>query len=209
PLVGRKPDDRGRIDLPVAGMQRRADLGMDSKCVRFRNRMRDRDELDVERADVDASARWYNGYWNLGRLALRLAFGLEQGGAELRRIDRAFQLRPEVDDGAKMILMGMREHEANEVLALFLQKADVRHDQVDPRQMLLVAEGDAEIDGKPGALVAIAEAIDRQVHADLADAAERCKGQFIRPRHHTAPAEAAEPKYTSPAVIGINRPAAV
>jgi hypothetical protein len=42
--------------------------------------------------------------------------------------------------------------------------------------------------------MAVAEAIDRQVHADLADAAERRKGQFIRSRHHAAPAEAAEPK---------------
>ena len=93
-----------------------------------------------------------------------------------------------------MILMGVRQHEADEILALFLEEADVGHDEVDARQMLLVAEGDAEIDRQPGALVAIAEAVDRQVHADLADAAERRKGQFIRPRHHTAPTEAAEPK---------------
>ena len=75
-----------------------------------------------------------------------------------------------------MILMGMRQHEAHQVLALLLQEADVGHDQVDPRQMLLVAEGDAEIDREPGALVAVAEPVDRQVHADLADAAERRKG---------------------------------
>ena len=43
-------------------------------------------------------------------------------------------------------------------------------------------------------LMAVAEAIDRQVHADLADTAERRKGQFIRPRHQAALAEAAEPK---------------
>ena len=35
--------------------------------------------------------------------------------------------------------------------------------------------------------MAVAEAIDRQVHADLADAAERRKGQFIRPRHQARP----------------------
>ena len=37
------------------------------------------------------------------------------------------------------------------------------------------------------ALMAIAEAVDRQVHADLADAAERRKGQFVRPRHQASP----------------------
>ena len=93
-----------------------------------------------------------------------------------------------------MVLMGMGQHEADQVLPLFLQKADVGHDQIDAGQMLLVAKGDAEIDRQPGALMAVAEAIDRQVHADLADAAERRKGQFIRSRHQAAPADAAEPK---------------
>ena len=93
-----------------------------------------------------------------------------------------------------MILVGVGQHEADQVLALFLEEADVGHDQVDARQMLLVAERHAEIDGEPGALLAVAEAVDRQVHADLADAAERRKGQFIRTRHQAAPADAAAPK---------------
>ena len=93
-----------------------------------------------------------------------------------------------------MVLMGMRQHQPDQILALFFEKADVGHDQIDARQMLLVAKGNAEIDRQPRALVAVAEAVDRQVHADLADTAERRKGQFIRPRHQTAPTEAAEPK---------------
>ena len=93
-----------------------------------------------------------------------------------------------------MVFMGVRQHEPDQVLALFFEKADIGHDQIDARQMLLVAEGHAEIDREPGALMAVAEAVDRQVHADLADAAERRKGQFIRPRHQAAPADAAEPK---------------
>ena len=93
-----------------------------------------------------------------------------------------------------MVLMGMGQHEADEVLALFFEKADVGHDQVDAGQMLLVAEGDAKVDREPGALMAVAKAVDRQVHADLADAAKRRKGQFIRTRHQAAPAEAAAPK---------------
>ena len=93
-----------------------------------------------------------------------------------------------------MVLMGVRQHQAHQVLALLLQEADVGHDQIDARQMLLVAKGDAEIDREPGPLVAVAEPVDRQVHADLADAAERRKGQFIRPRHQAAPTEAAVPK---------------
>jgi hypothetical protein len=90
--------------------------------------------------------------------------------------------------------MRMRQHKANEILAFFFEKADVGHDQIDAGQMLLVAKGHAEIDREPATLVAVAEPVDRQVHADLANAAERRKGQFVRSRHHAAPADAAEPK---------------
>ena len=93
-----------------------------------------------------------------------------------------------------MVLMGVRQHQPHQIFALLLEEGDVGHDEVDARQMLLVAEGDAEIDREPGALVAVAETVDRQVHADLADAAERRKGQFIRPRHQAAPTDAAAPK---------------
>ncbi len=93
-----------------------------------------------------------------------------------------------------MVLVGVGQHQPNQILALFFEKADIGHDEIDARQMLLVAEGDTEIDREPGTLVAVAEAIDRQVHADLADAAERRKGQFIRSRHQAAPADAAGPK---------------
>ena len=108
--------------------------------------------------------------------------------------DRAFQLRPEVDDGAEMVFMGVGQHEADQVLPLFFEETDIGHDEIDAGQMFLVAKGHAEIDRQPGALMAVAKPIDRQVHADLADAAERRKSQFIRSRHQTAPADAAEPK---------------
>ena len=46
----------GRIDLPVPGMQYGAGGGEDRERVGFRNRMRDRNELDVERPEIDAAA---------------------------------------------------------------------------------------------------------------------------------------------------------
>src|ERR1700676_1805834 len=108
-----------------------------------------------------------------------------------------------------MVFVGVGQHQANQVLPLFFEKADIGHDQIDARQMLLIAEGDAEIDREPRALMAVAETVDRQVHADLADAAERRKGQFIRACHQAAPTEATEPKYISPAAIGMRLPSCV
>ena len=93
-----------------------------------------------------------------------------------------------------MVFVRMRQHETNQILPFLFEKADVGHDGIDARQMLLVTKGHAEVDREPGALMAVAEAVDRQVHADLADAAERRECQFIRSRHQAAPLEAAEPK---------------
>jgi len=156
--------------------------------------MRHRNELDTERPEIDAPARRHHRDRNFRRIALGCAFGLEQRGAEFGRIDRAFQLRPQIHNGAEMVFVGMGQHQANEILALLFEKADIGHDQIDARQMLLVAKGYAEIDREPGALVAVAKAVDRQVHADLTDATERRKGQFVRSRHQVAPTDATEPK---------------
>src|SRR3569833_2011118 len=132
--------------------------------------MCDGDELDVEGPDIDTAARRDHGHRDLGWVTLGRAFGLEQRGADFGCVDRAFEPRPQIDDGAEMVFMGVRQHQPDQVVALLFQEADVRHDQVDARQMLLVAEGDAEIDRQPGALVTVAEPVDRQVHAALADA---------------------------------------
>jgi hypothetical protein len=104
------------------------------------------------------------------------------------------QARPKVDDSAEMVFMGMRQHKPNQVPSFLLEKADVGHDRLDTRQMLLIAKGHTKIDGEPGALMAVAQAIDRQVHADLANATERREGQFVHLFHQAAPTEAAEPK---------------
>src|SRR4051812_33388387 len=105
-----------------------------------------------------------------------------------------------------MILMRVGQHQPHQILALLHQEGNIRHDQVDARQVLLVAERHAQIDRKPGALIGTVEAVYREIHADLADPAERCEGHFI---HHTAPADATAPKYTSPAEIGSRLPSEV
>jgi len=156
--------------------------------------MRHRNEFDIERPDIDARTGLDNGDRNLRRTALRRTLGLEQRGAELGRVDRALEFRPQIDDGAEMILMGVREHQAHQVLAFLLEEGHVRHHQIDAGQMLLVAERHAEIDREEAALLAVAETVDRQVHADLADTAERGESQFVGSRHYLLPVEPAVPK---------------
>ncbi len=59
-------------------------------------------------------------------------------------------------------------------------KRDVGQDEVDARQRR-VREGDADIDDDPLARARRAEAVEREVHADLADAAERHEDEFGGP----------------------------
>ena len=82
-----------------------------------------------------------------------------------------------------MVLVGMGEHEPDEVAPLFDQEADLRHDEVDAGQVV-AGEGDAEVDREPFLAALGAEAVERQVHADLADASERRKDEFFLWRDH-------------------------
>jgi len=82
-----------------------------------------------------------------------------------------------------MILVRVRQHQPDQVAEFLLEETDVGHYQIDARQMVFVAERHAEIDREQAALMPVAEAIDRQVHADLADAAKWRESQFVRARH--------------------------
>src|SRR5215475_3497745 len=101
-----------------------------------------------------------------------------------------------------MILVRMSQHQAGDVVALFHQVADIGEYQINARKMLLRGKRHAEVDSQPGAPAFVAEAVNRQIHADLADPAERCKHQFLSGSHGDRPPK---PK-TSPAVIAVTLP---
>ena len=77
----------------------------------------------------------------------------QQVGGEGRRVDRHAQPRPQVDQRAEMILVGVGDDDADEVRALLLEIGDVGEDR-DRRRAGRLGEGDAEIDRQPGAVVA-------------------------------------------------------
>src|SRR5580704_6596081 len=104
-----------------------------------------------------------------------------------------------------MILMAVGDHQADDVLSLRDEKADVRQDQVDAGQQLLGRKRHAAIDDQPLPAALVAKTVDREIHPDLADAAERRKDQFVL--RHQLRSLAATGK-TSPAVIVCNVPSA-
>jgi len=69
-------------------------------------------------------------------------------------------------------------------MAAFLnQIADVGENEIDPRQ-IIAGEGNAEVDRKPTPVLFRAEAVKREIHADLADTAERREDEFIGGAKH-------------------------
>ena len=72
------------------------------------------DQLDVERPDLEAALHRHLGDRQLQRAAELGELGLQHAGGERRRVDRRLQPRPQVDDGADVVLVRVRQHDAGE-----------------------------------------------------------------------------------------------
>src|SRR5205807_6489074 len=101
---------------------------------------------------------------------------------------------------AERVLVRGGEDEAREIAPLRDQERDVRHDEIDAGQ-IVAGKRHAEIDRDPLALRPVADAIEREIHPDLADPAERREQKLLR---HQACTRAEED--TSPTVIASSVP---
>src|SRR5581483_8797247 len=93
----------------------------------------------------------------------------------------------------------------DDVFPFLDQKSDIRHDQVDAGKLLLRSKRHAAIDNQPLPAALVAEDVDREIHPDLADAAERREYQFVL-RHQCASCSSAATGKTSPAVTDCTLP---
>ena len=109
PISGR------RIELPVAGVDDRAERRGDGERHRLGDRVADRDRLDLERADRERLAGAVDRDRDFRRAVLALALGFEQAGGERRHPDRRLQPRPEVEQRAVVVLMRMGDDDAAQV----------------------------------------------------------------------------------------------
>ena len=99
---------------------------------------------------------------------------LQHRGGERRGIDRRAQARPQVGDGAEMVLVRMGDDDAGEIGLALLDEGRIGHHHLDSGHGV-VAEGDAEIDHQPFSGMAV----EVEVHADLARAAQRHEQQLV------------------------------
>ena len=184
--IGGLAQQRIGIDLPVAGVHDHAERRADRQRIRLGDRMGDGDEIDGERPELQRAAQRHvldphrSGKPRFGQLVF------EQPRGERRRIDGHLQPRPEQRDGADMILMRMGQHDAQHVLALLRQIADVRHDQIDARRVGLRARTSRRNRPRSIAGVGRAEAIGVEIHADLARAAKRQENEFVILEHQSS-----------------------
>ncbi len=152
---------------------------VDHHRAHFENRVRERDEADAERANPEIVV-------DIDHLDLDFIFQplfgelvRDQPRGEAVRIERHTELGGEIGDGADMILMPVRQYDAEQVLLPVLDEFEVGHNDVDAR-IIVAAKGHAQIGHDPFAVAAI----EIGVHADLARSAQREKKQLLaRSRH--------------------------
>ena len=80
--------------------------------------------------------------------------------------------------------MRVRDQDPQEVLPPFDDVGEVRIHQVDSRRVLLPREAHAAIDQDPFAPLLRPEAVERGIHADLAETSERDEDELVTGTGH-------------------------
>jgi hypothetical protein len=170
--VGDAAVERQLVHLEVTGVQRDAGGRLDRDGQGVGDRVVDRDELELERTEVHDVAL---GHRVLGRVLelVLLELGLQEGQRQLRADDRdVAALAQQVRDAADVVLVAVRQDDADDVLEAVADRSEVREDQVDAGLGLL-GEEDAAVDDQD--LAAVLER--RHVAADLAESSQRDDAQ--------------------------------
>ena len=147
-FIGRQTDSGRIVVLPIAAMDGEACRRADRQRAAFRDRMRDRDEFDAKRSELNTAALPNDVDLHLRRVGLGEAPRLQQARRERRRIKRAAQSRPQSRDRADVVLMRMRDDERDEIALDLVDEGDIGIDEFDPRQ-IGPGKGQTAIDHDP------------------------------------------------------------
>ena len=175
----------------------------DRQRAAFGDRVRNVDRLDCERPERERLADLHGAHSHVVDDVVGGTLGAQHGGGERRGIDRPIESRPEIEHGAVVVLVTVRQDQRQHVLGIVLEEARIGHDQLDAG-LRRAGESDAAIDDDPFAAIARTEAVGGHVHADFADAAKRHEDELVGEwGGHQALTLAVTPKCTSPAVIAM------
>ena len=170
------PVDRREVDLEVAAVQDRALRRVVRRRERVRHRVGDRDELDVEGADLSALAVADRNQLGAVEQPRLLDAGAGQAERERRAVDREGDVAQQEGDAAGVVLVTVGQDQADHRVRPLAQIGEVREDEVDARHVGL-REHDPAVDEQDPPLDLEREAIA----TDLTETAE--KGDAYRVRH--------------------------
>ena len=166
------------VELPVAGVEDAAVGRVDQQRIALGDRMGERHVAEAERAELEIALHLDDVELDLVGQPLLLELAGDQAGGERRRVERHAEIGGEIGDRADMVLMAVGEDDAEQIVAPLLDEGEIGQDQLDAG-IVGIGEGHAEIDHHPLALAAV----EIDVHADLARAAEREEEQFVAGFH--------------------------
>ena len=173
--VGQPTVQRQLVELDVPGVQHGAGRRPDRDRERVRDRVVDREELQVEAADGATLA--FGDLDELRVESMLAALGLDQGQGEPGSVHRQVTAQPQQErQRADVVLVTVGDHDRVDVGDPVLHQAQVGQDQVDAGLRVL-GEQDAAVDDQQPPV----ELVDGHVAADLADPTEGDHAQ--RPGH--------------------------
>ena len=166
--VGAAAVDRREVELEVAGVDDRARGREERDREAVRHRVRDRDELAVDRADAAALA--VGDRDQLGAVEHPRFFDAVAGQRERQRraVDRHRDVAEQEGDAAGVVLVRVREQDRLDPIGVLPQVREVGQDEIDAGHVG-VGEHDPAVD-EQDALVDLDAAA---VAADLAQPAEK------------------------------------
>jgi hypothetical protein len=160
--------ERRLIDLEVAGMDDDALRRVDGHGDTVRHAVRDADELNRERPDLDDVARLDGDQAGAVRDPVLVELRLHEGQRQRRAVERPVDERQHIGDRADVIFMAVRQYQRLHLAAPRRQVGEVRHDEVHARQ-IRIGEHRAGVDDDRG----ISTRDRHHVEAELAEAAKR------------------------------------
>src|SRR6478752_4457571 len=148
--VGEAAVERQLVHLEVAGVQQRAGLGAHEDGERVGDRVVDRDELEVEDAELLALALLDGHGVRTDPVLLELGLDERQGQGRADDRDVALELE-QVRHGADVVLVAVREDDGLDVVEPVGDVGEVRQDEVDSGVVVL-GEEHAAVDDEQLAL---------------------------------------------------------
>ena len=129
--IGATPVDRREVELEVAAVHDGADRREERDREAVRNRVRDRDELAVDR--TDPAALTVGNRNQLGAIEHARFFDAIAGERErqLRAIDRNGDVTEQERDPARVVFVGVREQDRVDPVGVLPKVREVGEDQID------------------------------------------------------------------------------